>query len=101
MIIYLAHRKQIKSWAGAWVYLGNNYLTMRTFERQKLGERISLQKRILANTESHRSEFVDWIGKQREINNDDLHWWMTHLAGRNTMRSKLFINICQISALIL
>jgi hypothetical protein len=46
-----------------------------------------------------RPDFLEWLTRQREANNDSLHWWMSHLAGRNNMVSMLFLYLCQIAAL--
>ncbi len=64
-----------------------------------MGPRISLSRELREQFELKRPEFLVWIEQQRQANNDSLHWWMSHLAGRNNAASLLFLYICHIAAL--
>ena len=54
---------------------------------------------IKEETENQRPKILDWNRRMREANNDSLHWWMTHLAGRNNVGTNFFIYLIQIAAL--
>lgn len=99
MNICIAHARIPTRWVGPWVYLGQDYLILRRWEERLTGNRQSLSKDILIAAERLRPDFLEWIERQREANNDSLHWWMSHLAGRNNMVSMLFLYLCQIDAL--
>ncbi|MBD2424566.1 hypothetical protein [Phormidium sp. FACHB-1136] len=72
---------------------------MKTWEQRLVGERISLKELIQKESVKQRPPILDWIARQREANDDSLHWWMTDLAGRNNMSSRFFDDIIHIAAL--
>tara|TARA_B100000315_G_scaffold258285_1_gene309872 strand:+ start:351 stop:2171 length:1821 start_codon:yes stop_codon:yes gene_type:complete len=99
MKLRLSHSNSIIHWEDAWCYLGNNYYTRKKFEKTLTGENISLSAIIKDEEKNNRPHILHWIKCQREANKDSLLWWMSQLAGRNNMVSKLFINLVQIAAL--
>ncbi len=103
MRFFLTHARfpnfNSNSWNGRWIYVGRNYLTMKTWEQRLVGERISLKELIQKESVKQRPPILDWIARQREANDDSLHWWMTDLAGRNNMSSRFFDDIIHIAAL--
>ncbi|MCH4903864.1 hypothetical protein GSN00_05550 [Cylindrospermopsis raciborskii CHAB3438] len=103
MQFFLTHARfpnfNSNSWNGRWIYVGRNYLTMKTWEQRLVGERISLKELIQKESVKQRPPILDWIARQREANDDSLHWWMTDLAGRNNMSSRFFDDIIHIAAL--
>ena len=99
MNLCIAHARIPARWIGPWVYLGQDYLVLHRWEERLSGARQSLSMDIRRAAECLRPDFLGWIERQREENNDSLHWWMSHLAGRNNMVSMLFLYICQIEAL--
>ncbi len=98
MNIHIAHARIPIRWIGPWVYLGKDYLVLCKWEERLSGDRQSLSMEIHLAAERLRPDFLEWIERQRAANNDSLHWWMSHLAGRNNMVSMLFLYICQIVA---
>lgn len=86
-------------WAGAWIYVGHDYLRMRHWEKRLAGARTSLSKEIQLQSVELRPQILDWIRRQREANNDSLHWWMSFLAGRSNSASRFFGYVFQIAAL--
>ena len=99
MKLFLAHSRISCRWSKPWIYIGHSYLRMNQWEQNLAGERISLSNHIRYEVKKHRWLFLNWIDRQRTANNDSLHWWMTHLAGRNNQASNFFDYIVQISAL--
>lgn len=99
MNICAVHARIPTKWSGPWVYLGHNYLALRKWEKRLSGDRQSLSMEIRRAADRLRPDFLEWIERQRDANNDSLHWWMSHLAGRNNMVSMLFLYLCQIAAL--
>ena len=82
MKLTLAHAILPTRFDGSWVYLGQNYLRMRAWEKRLSGKRISMSRLISEEAEYQRPHTLDWIRRQREANGDSLDWWMTNLAGR-------------------
>lgn len=99
MRLLVVHARLPKKWEGQWVYLGNSYLSLMSWERRVSGRRYSLSQEVREQAEIQRQPFLNWIEEQRLANNDSLRWWMTHLAGRHYHGSMLFLYICQVSAL--
>jgi len=99
MKLVLAHARLPVNFNGSWIYLGQNYLLMRNWEKRLPGQRISLGALITEEAEQQRPYILDWIGRQREANGDSLHWWMSHLAGRNNAASQFFVFLIQIASL--
>jgi hypothetical protein len=99
MRFLLTHVGLPTSWKGPWIYIGRDYLRMRAWEQSLVGQRISLKEFIQTESIRQRPLILDWIRRQREANNDSIHWWMTDLAGRNNMSCRFFDDVIHISAL--
>lgn len=99
MKLHLSHSRIPASWIGPWIYLGDNYLVLRKWEERLSGNRQSLRMEIHNAAKKLRPDFLEWIERQRQVNQDSLRWWMSHLAGRDNTVSMLFLYICQIWAL--
>jgi len=99
MKLHIAHAHVDFSWKGPWIYLGKDYLILREWEEKLSGQRQSLSMEIHRAADLIRPDFLAWTERQRTENNDSLHWWMSHLAGRNNMTSMLFLYICQMHAI--
>ena len=99
MKLTLAHAILPTRFDGSWVYLGQNYLRMRAWEKRLSGKRISMSRLISEEAEYQRPHTLDWIRRQREANGDSLDWWMTNLAGRANLVTQFFSAIIQITAL--
>jgi hypothetical protein len=84
---------------GEWIYLGTDYMRMRTLEKKFIGKRVKLNKYIEQESKLQRKNILDWIDRQCIENNDSLSWWMTHIAGKNNMASQFFDYLIQISAI--
>jgi hypothetical protein len=98
--IYIAHHNFNYHWDGEWIYIGRNYSNILELEKYlNPRKRISTTAIFREEFEFERKYFLEWIEKQRRVNNDSLIWWMSHLAGRNIMSSYIFESICQIKAL--
>ena len=99
MKLTLAHTVLPASSNYPWIYVGQNYLRMRSWEKRLPGKRISISTLIKEEAELQRPHTLEWIRRQREANEDSLHWWMTNLAGRANLVSQFFNSIIQIAAL--
>ena len=99
MKIFVSHAQILLKWSDPWIYLGNDYVLLHKWERHIRGKRISLSIELQDTIQHYRPIFLEWLEKCRNANEDSLHWWMSHLAGRNNMVSKLFLYVCQIIAL--
>ncbi len=99
MLIILAHSNQVAKWEGSWLFLGQDFIRMREWEKRLPGERISLRERMLHQSSELRHPFLVWLENQRILRKDSLVWWMTQLAGRNNASSPLYVHLCQITAL--
>ena len=100
MLIILAHSKQMAKWDGSWLFLGQDFIQMRKWEKRLPGKRISLRERMLRQSSELRHPFLVWLENQRILRKDSLVWWMTQLAGRNVLVSHLYVHLCQIKAFL-
>ena len=75
------------------------FLNLRKCEKKISGMRISLEALIQQVADLERTEFLDWIQRQRVANDDSIYWWMNQIAGRNNAYSMLFVHWVQIVSL--
>ncbi len=100
MRLFIVNQRSLKKWDKDWVYVGRNFSSMQDWDKAiGSGKRILLTKLFRQYFESDRFDFLKWCDGQRISNKDSLHWWMSHLAGRNNTVSFLYESICQIKAL--
>lgn len=83
----------------SWIYIGSNYLNVLECEKNIAGKRISLSPYLEKYFEILKPILFKWIEKQRLANDDQLDWWMCHLAGKNNAASKFFTQVLQIFTL--
>ena len=88
IITYTKNKKIICN--HGWIYVGSNYLNVLECEKRLVGKRISLSPYLEKHFETLKPIFFKWIEKQRIANDDQLDWWMCHLAGKNNAASKFF-----------
>ena len=100
MNVKLSHSKHISEWSSDWIYLGSNYQLMRKNENKINGNRISINNLLKHDSKDNRIEWMEWLEKQRQENNDSLFWGMTHIAGRNNTASKFYLYVLQIKSII-
>jgi hypothetical protein len=98
--LIIANQRHLIKWDKDWVYIGRNFSSMQEWDKAiGSGKRILLTRLFRQYFEHERHDFLDWCDEQRSLNKDSLHWWMSHLAGKNNMSSFLYESICQIKAL--
>jgi hypothetical protein len=98
IIFSVANRKNLK-WSSEWIYLGSDFLRLKSLENSLSGSRISLINENNYQASNNRKHFLKWIEDQRSSCNDSLNWWMTHLSGRNNMSSQFYNSLCQVLTL--
>lgn len=79
-----------------WAYLGRDFGRTRAWERA-LGERftrVSYAARLQELACAWREPFLDWIAAASLHRRDDLAWWTSSIAEKNTLSDSLFHGIC-------
>ena len=82
-------------WKHKWIYVGSNYINVIECEKNIIGKRISLSPYLEKYFEILKPSFFEWIEKQRIASNDELDWWMCHVAGKNNAGSSFFSHTLQ------
>jgi hypothetical protein len=75
------------------IYIGTNY-----FQLEKLKSKfnpIILENKLNKISSKERKTFLEWLEKNRKLNNDSLEWWMTSLGSKNNAHSRLYDLLCQ------
>lgn len=78
-----------------WLYLGRDYLRLLAWERS-LGKgfvRVHYAKHLQELAMRWRRPYLDWIAALG-LQNDNLVWWSSRVAERNTLLDSLYHKIC-------
>ena len=82
-----------------WLFIGSDFCKLQECKEKILGERILLNYLFKKEMIDLRPKILNWMACQSQSNNDSIHWWMTHFAGRNNVAIDIFLHILQISTL--
>ena len=103
MKITFAHASQSPSnfniYKTPWIFFGVSYLKSKKWEKKISKKKINLQTKIHFEAENQKKNFLKWIETQRIENRDSIHWWMSHIAGRNNAHSQFYEYLCQFFAI--
>jgi hypothetical protein len=85
-----------------WAYLGRNFGRTRAWE-DALGSRftrVSFSARLQELAWSWREKFLDWIADVSLHHKDDLSWWSSAIAEKNTLSDSLYHGVCYLKIAI-
>ena len=97
--VILYDRLLEKSSCENWTFVGSDYLKLSICRKKIIGKRIPLNHFYREEMVKLRPKILLWLSAQKAFNNDSLFWWMTHIAGKNNIGIKTFLDILQISTL--
>lgn len=89
-------RRSLDGVACRWAYLGRDYGRTREWERA-LGpsfQRVSFSARLQELAGQWRERYLDWIASASIKHSDDLAWWTSSIAEKNTLEYSLFHSFC-------
>lgn len=72
---------------------------MKSCEERMTKSKVDLKKYINENRDSDLRKILEWVDSQVIANKDSLHWWMTGVAGKNSLGNRFFEDLIQLSAL--
>ena len=100
MITLMTTRQSPPAAGEPWVFLGQDFLTLRRLE-DELGadRRISIAAELETAAGELTEEFVAWVSAQGERAGFTPAWWMTNLAGHSVSNSPFFLNLCHLRIL--
>lgn len=97
----LSAEKARRRWINAkWLFFGSSYVDRMRWE-SALGKvsKINYKDELSRVSYALRNEFIGWSADLGKPHWDKWYWWLTRLATRNNLTSKLYCRICYIEAL--
>ena len=96
-----SHAKTAGAFFGKpWVFFDRDYSDRMRWEKALGSElRVDYKEELTGVSYALRDEFVEWSGRLGRPHWDKWYWWITGLATRNNVTSKLYLYICYIEVL--